>query len=492
MSKEIQSVLIANRGVIATRIMQTCKEMGLSTIGIYTGNDPDTAFLPFADKVIEIAEPGYLNKEKLIETAVEYNAAIHPGYGFLSENEPFARACQNANVPFIGPSPEALHIAGNKIVCHELLLKNNIPVIPSFSYTGNQTDIFKKAGEIGYPLLIKPAYGGGGLGMATVNDPGELENALHNTSLIASQYFTDGSLLIEKMLNGAKHIEVQILADQQGNNMHLFERECSMQRRKQKVIEEGLSPSLEPKQREELYELALRIASVIYLDNIGTIEFLFHDDKFYFLEINPRIQVEHAVTEIITGIDLVEWQIRLKNGETIREAGRFQALNGHSMEARIYAEDPHTRLPCPGIIEYLSLPSGRGIRIESAIWQGISVPENYDPLLMKIIVQAASREKCRLKMIMALQNLDINGTIKVNTMALLAGLNSDSFIKGSYDIHCFEALNISEGNTWQKELAGILGNLAGGLEKENIKKAQAGSNKANFWKPNFWHKREIL
>ncbi len=495
MLKDIKTILVANRGVVAKRIMQTCKEMGLKTIGLYTEQDSDIQYLPFADKVIEVEKlnhiSGYMNKERIIEIALENNAAIHPGYGFLSENELFARACQSANVKFIGPCPEALHIAGNKIVSQELLLKNNIPVIPSFSYTGNHSDIFNKAAEIGYPLLIKPAHGGGGIGMVIVEDESKLESSLHNSSLLAKQYFGDDSLLVEKYLSGAKHIEVQLIADQHGNSLHLFERECSMQRRKQKVIEEALSPSLDITQREELYELALKISKIIYLDNIGTIEFLFYNNQFYFLEINPRLQVEHAVTEELTGIDLVEWQIRIVAGETINEARKNHLTHGHCIEARIYAEEPHTFLPRPGNIDYISLPDGKGIRIESAIWQGCKVPEEYDPLLMKIICRGKNREQARYRLIMALQNLDINGTVKVNTMALLAGLKSESFISGNYNTESFETINPDENvNTWEKELAGILGITAEKKEKNNQAKSFSKNNNASYWKPNFWHKRE--
>jgi acetyl-CoA carboxylase, biotin carboxylase subunit len=250
-----------------------------------------------------------------------------------------------------------------------------------------------------------------------------------------------------------------------------------------------LSPSLDDSQRENLYDMALKIANIIQLDNIATIEFLFHNNQFYFLEINPRLQVEHAVTEEITGIDLVEWQIRLKNGETIRDAQNFQSVNGHCIESRIYAEDPKTKLPSPGNIGYISLPDGQGLRIESAIWQGINIPGTYDPLLMKVIAHAITREKCRLKMIMALQNLDINGTVKVNTMTLLSALKSESFISGKYNINTFEALNISDEFSWQKELAGILGNMAGKMEKNTVRKQHERSNTGNFWSPNFWHRR---
>jgi acetyl/propionyl-CoA carboxylase alpha subunit len=490
---EIKTVLVANRGVIAKRIMRTCKLMGLNTIGIFTANDQDMAHLPFADQVFEISDSsgfsGYMNKEKLISLALENGAAIHPGYGFLSENDRFASDCLSANVVFIGPSPQTLQIAGNKIACHQLLLKNNIPVIPSFSYIDKNDEIFNKADEIGYPLLIKPSHGGGGIGMLKVNNKNELESALLNSSLLAKQYFAEGTLLIEKLLSGARHIEVQILSDKIGNSMHLFERECSMQRRNQKVIEESPSPALDDNQREKLFGLALHIAKIIKLDNIATIEFLFHENQFYFLEVNPRIQVEHAVTEEISGIDLVEWQIRIARGETILEATKFQQINGHCIESRIYAEEAKTGFPAPGVIEYISLPDGPGIRIESAIWPCIKVPENFDPLLMKLIIKAKNREECRFKMIMALENLDINGTLKVNTMALLSALKNECFLKGNYNIHSFEEIRGMDENLWQKELAGILGIMADKAAKKVIKSSAGKNNNTSPWQSDLWNKR---
>lgn len=493
--KQIKTVLVANRGVIAKRIMRTCKEMGLSTIGIYSGRDPDMRFLPFADKVFQVEDflsySCYMNKDKIIELALENNAAIHPGYGFLSENEEFARGCQSAGVNFIGPCPEALHIAGSKIICHEMLLKNNIPVIPSFYYTDYSHDIKNKADEIGFPLLIKPAHGGGGIGMQVVKHESELEKALHSTSLLAQQYFGDKSLLIEKYLPGAKHIEVQLIADQHGNFHHLFERECSLQRRKQKVIEESPSPSITDSDKENLYELAKKIGKIIYLDNIGTIEFLYHEGKFYFLEINPRLQVEHSVTEEITGIDLVECQIRIISGEIFKDISSFQSVSGHSIEARIYAEDPYSGLPSPGIIEYLSLPDGKGIRVESAVWNGMKVSEDFDPLLLKLISHGKTREHARQRLLNGLRSLNINGTVSVNTMALISTLESDAFITGNYNTLTFENISkkIDVNLTWEKKLAVILTKIAMNSEKnysENIKQNRSADS---FWKPSVWKKR---
>lgn len=483
--KTFNTVLVANRGVIAKRIMRTCKELGLKTVGIYTSQDESMQFNTFADHMVKIPElsehSGYMNAQAIIEAAQMFDAAIHPGYGFLSEKASFRKACDQAGVVFIGPSESVLSLAGDKSACHQQLEKE-ISMCPSFYCSEYSQDSLKQAQNLGFPLLLKPAHGGGGIGMKLVNSLEEFETVLLQTMEQANHLFGNGTILIEKFLTNVKHIEVQMIADSHGNRQHLFERECSLQRRRQKVVEEAPSPSLNEQQRQNVYQMAHKIADLIQLDQMATIEFLFSEDNFYFLEINPRLQVEHGVTEMITGLDLVEWQLKVAQGESIENLSPDS--RGHCIESRIYAEDPITHLPAPGLVDVLNLPDGHGLRLESYLWQGMEVSSSYDPLLMKVMTHGEDRNRAINKMLLALQNLDINGSLKVNTQALIQSFQSKAFNDGSYDTSTFESLDmLHELPDWHQDLI-----------QELLKETQPSLSEArkprqttqSFWRPSFW------
>jgi acetyl/propionyl-CoA carboxylase alpha subunit len=444
----IKRILIANRGVIARRIARTCRLMGIPTVIAYTARDSDNAWISGADECIEIPDLpnscGYLNGPALVAAGQKLGAAIHPGYGFLSERSDFKQLCDHKNIQLIGPSTEVLNLAGHKSQCQIFLRRAGFPLIPSLTYPETSgLDLSRACAEMGYPLIVKPARGGGGQGMFMIDSAEVLASGLEQAHHYALQHFGDPALLIEKYLKGARHIEVQLVADSQGTCIHLFERECSLQRRRQKVIEEAPVGFLSHEQRQEVWQLALDIGQTIGLNQVGTIEFLFHQNSFYFLEINPRIQVEHAVTEEITGEDLIAWQIQIAQGTGISELKNI-SQTGHSIEARIYAENPQTGLPSAGQIDYLHWPDGPGVRIESGIQIGHTVTVDFDPLLIKLICHGKTREIARLRLIHALRELVLIGSIEINTPALLAMLEQPDFISADYHTQTYSQLLTSK------------------------------------------------
>lgn len=432
-----KKILVANRGEIALRVMKTCSEMGISTVSVYSDADKKAAHKLFSDQSVYIgkSEPSesYLDIDKIIDAAKKTGAeAIHPGYGFLSENPEFAKRCEGEGIVFIGPSADVIQKLGDKTIARNIMEKNGVPVIPGM--TQPETDpqkLLDQSKKLGFPVLIKAAAGGGGKGMRIVLSEEELKDACETASREALNAFGNGSIYIEKYLLKPRHVEVQILADTHGNTIHLMERECSIQRRYQKIIEETPSPALTPELREEMGSAAVSAARASGYVNAGTVEFLLdHDNKFYFLEVNTRLQVEHPITEMITGIDLVRQQLLVAFGEKLEYGQNDIIKRGHAIECRIYGEDPENDFfPSPGKILYMKEPKGPGIRNDCGVYSGCTVPVDYDPILSKLVVHAENREQAISKMIHALSNYVILG-IKTPISFLLDILKSEPFKKG--------------------------------------------------------------
>jgi acetyl-CoA carboxylase biotin carboxylase subunit len=430
-------ILIANRGEIAIRIMRACRELGIRTVAVYSEVDKNSQHVQFADEAVLLGDAApkesYLNADKLLRTALDSKAdAIHPGYGFLSENASFAAAVESADLTFIGPSVDSIRAMGDKAESKILMKKAGVPTVPGFE--GLETfDEFKKAAkEIGYPVLVKAAAGGGGKGMRVVNEESELREAIEMARREALNSFGDERLLIEKYLPEAHHIEIQVFGDKHGNLVHLFERECSVQRRHQKIIEESPSPLLTPELREQMGQAAVAAAKAVDYYNAGTVEFIFDPgtSQYYFLEMNTRLQVEHPVTEAVTGFDLVHWQIRIAAGEKFPFTQTDLHQHGHAIECRIYAEDPSTGfLPSTGRLLQFIEPRGPGIRVDSGFSTGGEVPHFYDPLLAKLIVHAENREIAIRRMQTALRDFIVHGVV-TNIDFMRAVLDSDDFKQG--------------------------------------------------------------
>jgi 3-methylcrotonyl-CoA carboxylase alpha subunit len=416
-----KKILIANRGEIAIRLLRACKELGIRTVAVYSDVDKDSlhTHVQFADEAIHIGaaapKESYLNGDVLIRAALASQAdAIHPGYGFLSENASFAAAVASAPLTFIGPSADSIRAMGDKAESKVLMKKAGVPTVPGYEGIESEADFKNAAREIGYPVLVKAAAGGGGKGMRVVNNESELSDAIESARREALNAFGDERLLIEKYLPNAHHIEFQVFGDQHGHLVHLFERECSVQRRHQKIIEETPSPLLTPELRTQMGEAAVKAAKAVNYYNAGTIEFIVDPDtlQFYFLEMNTRLQVEHPVTEFTTGLDLVQWQIRVAAGEHFPYQQEQLTQRGHAIECRVYAEDPANGfLPSTGkLLQYIE-PRGPGIRVDSGFSVGSEVSHFYDPLLAKLIVHGESRESAIRKMQTALGEFIVHGVI---------------------------------------------------------------------------------
>lgn len=485
------TVLIANRGEIARRIARSCRELGLRVIMIYTPDDCHPELLRLADLCLEIPDTatgsGYLNAPALIAAAREQGAAIHPGYGFLSENTAFASACRDAGVPWIGPSPEVLSLSGDKAACATAMQQAGVSLLPSLACQDDSADTISALTQLGLPLLLKPAHGGGGIGMQLVRELTELPAALASCLEQALRHFGEASVLAERWLPGARHIEVQLLADGQGHLYTLFERECSLQRRRQKVIEEGPSPALTAQQRETLYTLARSAAEAIGLNQLATAEFLFDGQGFWFLEINPRIQVEHAVTEALTGLDLVEWQLRIAQGESLAGFIAPERPQGHAIEARLYAEHPWSGLPAAGELYQLLLPDGQGLRLELGAYPGMRVSADFDPLLLKIIAHGPDRERARLRLLQALRELELSGGagFATNQPALLAALQDPGFMTGDYDTARFESLVRPAESEPEPALTALIEDLSQQAKRPLARELQPDAANS-FWRPAFW------
>lgn len=441
---KVTKVLVANRGEIAVRIFRALKELSIPSVGIYSDADINSPHLRFADEACNVGEAeagkSYLNIEKIIAVAKDTKCdAVHPGYGFLAENHAFAKRCIEEGLIFIGPSPEAIELLGNKIESRKVMGDKGIPLIPGISSKLDAAKLANEAKKIGLPVLIKAAAGGGGKGMRVVREEKNLKDAIEGAKREAKAAFGDDTVFVEKFLEQPRHVEIQIFADSHGNTIHLCERECSIQRRHQKIIEETPSTALDEKLREEMGKAAVKVAKAANYLNAGTVEFLLDKNKnFYFLEVNTRIQVEHPVTEMTLGIDLVKEQIRIAAGEKLSIKQEDVKQRGHSIECRIYAEDPDNNfLPSPGKIRFLKEPQGPGIRVDSGIAQGQVIPVHYDPILSKLIVLASDRETAIKRMNRALSDYIILG-VKTPIPFLKACLEHESFRKGDTDTSFIE------------------------------------------------------
>ncbi|WP_144460860.1 acetyl-CoA carboxylase biotin carboxylase subunit [Siminovitchia fortis] len=429
-------ILIANRGEIARRIIRTCNRLGIESVAVYSEADAAMPFVKEATAAVCVgptqAKKSYLDIDNIIQAAKETDAdAIHPGYGFLSENPAFVRRCEEEGITFIGPAAKAIELMGSKLEARAQMQEAGVPVVPgSEGRLESVEEAVSLAGEIGYPLMLKASAGGGGIGMQLVHNAEELEKAFDSTKQRAESFFGDGDLFLEKWINEPRHIEVQIAADEHGNVIHLYERECSVQRRNQKVVEESPSPFLDEKLRKELLQTAIRGVQHIGYTNVGTMEFIFDGEKnFYFLEMNTRLQVEHPVTEEITGLDLVELQFQLAAGEKLPFGQQNIKKHGHSIECRLYAEDPNTYFPSPGTIKRLILPGGA--RLDFAVEEGSQVSPFYDPMIGKIIVHGDDRHQAIGKMQAALEKLEVEG-ITTNLPLLYDIMENATFKKGEY------------------------------------------------------------
>lgn len=436
----MNKILIANRGEIAVRIIRACREMNIKTVAIYSEADKDALHTRLADEAICIgpapSNKSYLNIKNIIEAANITGAdSIHPGFGFLSENANFAKICEESHIKFIGPKSQVIDLLGNKSNAKEMMKKAGVPVIPGSDGSINNFEEAKKVSkEIGYPIILKAAAGGGGKGIRIVESEEELENAYNIVKQEAKVSFNDDEIYIEKFVKNPRHVEIQILADEYGNIVHLGERDCSIQRRHQKVLEETPSTAVDDKIRNKMGEAAIKAAKIAKYTSCGTVEFLLDSDKnFYFMEMNTRIQVEHPITEMRTGIDIVKEQIRIAGGEKIKFKQKDITFRGHAIECRINAENPKKNfMPCPGTITGINLPGGNGIRIDTAIYEGYTIPPNYDSMIAKIIAYGYNRNEAISKMKRALEELVIDG-VDTNRDFLFDIIKNPNFIRGNFD-----------------------------------------------------------
>ena len=441
----INKILIANRGEIAVRIIRACKEMNIKTVAVYSEVDKDAMHVKLADEAICIgpanSSKSYLNFKNIIEAANITGAdAIHPGFGFLSENSQFAKICEESNIKFIGPNYRVIELMGNKSNAKELMKNAGVPVVPgSDGSVKGLKDAIKIANEIGYPIMLKAAAGGGGKGIRIVNIPEELESNYNIVKQEAKISFNDDEIYIEKFIKNPRHVEIQILADEHGNVIHLGERDCSIQRRNQKVIEETPSTAIDDKLRNKMGEAAIKAVKASGYTSCGTIEFLVDSDKnFYFMEMNTRIQVEHPITEERTGIDIVKAQIRVSAGEPLKIKQNDVKFNGYSIECRINAENPAKNFrPCPGTITGVILPGGNGVRVDTAIYSGYTIPSNYDSMIAKIITHGDTRNEAISKMKRALEETVIEG-VDTNIDFLFKIIKNPNFIRGNFDTSFIE------------------------------------------------------
>lgn len=438
----MKKILVANRGEIAIRVMKTARKMGIKTVAIYSKIDRNAPHVRFADEAICIGEApsnkSYLLGDKIIEEAINLNVdAIHPGYGFLSENANFAEKVEKSGIIFIGPKSDAIRTMGSKLEAKEAVKSYNIPMVPGIDKA--ITDI-KEATEIaekiGYPILIKASAGGGGKGMRIVENPKNLEEQMKRAISEATSAFGDGSVFIEKYITSPRHIEIQILADSHGNYLHFFERECSIQRRHQKVIEEAPSSILTPELRKKMGDAAIKVAKACNYISAGTVEFLVDSNlNYYFLEMNTRLQVEHPVTELISNVDLVELQIKIARGETLTIKQEDLQIQGHAIELRVYAEDPMNNfLPSVGKLVTYKIPTGKGIRVDDGFEEGMDIPIYYDPMLSKLITYGKTREEAIQLMNEAINNYKVVGAKTTLPFGKFV-FNHEAFISGNFDTH---------------------------------------------------------
>ncbi|MBI3564853.1 MAG: acetyl-CoA carboxylase biotin carboxylase subunit [Elusimicrobia bacterium] len=438
-----KKILIANRSEIAVRVIRACREMGIESVAVYSDADRESRHVAMADEAVCIG-PGpsklsYLDQEAVLTAAKMTGAdAIHPGYGFLSENADFAELCAKRGFVFIGPPPEASRKLGFKSAGKAVATAADVPVVPG-TKGDITTDVSKEVEAIGYPVLIKASAGGGGKGMRIVREPGELKSQLEFASSEAKAAFGDGSVFIEKLLERPRHVEIQIAADKHGNVVAFPERDCTVQRRHQKLVEESPSPALTPEIRRDMQAAAIRLAKAAGYQNVGTVEFLYQDGKFYFIEVNARLQVEHPVTEAVAGVDLMELMIRIAAGEKLPFGQeRASEIRCHAIEHRINAEDPDNHfMPCPGRIEKLELPGGAGVRVDTHAYEGYTIPSYYDSMIAKLIVSAGDRPTALRRSLRALGELNVVG-VKTTAGMHAKVVAHPVFMGGDFDTHFIE------------------------------------------------------
>lgn len=439
-TKKINKILVANRGEIAIRVMRTAKEMGIKTVAIYSDADVNAPHVAYADEAVNVGPPpsakSYLNVTRILDVCKELNVdAIHPGYGFLSENATFARDVETNGIIFIGPSTHAIEVMGDKLAAKNAVASYNIPLVPGVNHAVTEVEEAREIAKgIGYPVLIKASAGGGGKGMRVVENSEELPEQMTRAMSEAQSAFGDSSVFVEKYIGSPRHIEIQILGDQHGKILYLFERECSIQRRHQKVIEEAPSPVVDEKKRRAMGEAAVNVARACGYYGAGTVEFIVDENlDFFFLEMNTRLQVEHPVTEEITGIDLVKEQINVAEGKALAFEQEDLKMNGHSMEVRIYAENPRENfLPATGTLQTYVTPQGPGVRVDDGYEQGMEIPIYYDPMIAKLTTHGANREQARLRMLRAIEEYEISGVETTLDFCDFA-LRHEAFVSGDFD-----------------------------------------------------------
>jgi acetyl-CoA carboxylase biotin carboxylase subunit len=439
-----EKVLIANRGEIALRIMRACKEMGIKTVAVYSQADRDLKHVRLADESVCIgpnaSAQSYLNIPRIISAMeITDSVAVHPGYGFLAENADFAEQIQKSGFTFIGPDPDVIRLMGDKVSAIQAMKAAGVPTVPGSggALPNDRDTCLEIAQKIGFPVIIKAAAGGGGRGMRVVHTESALMNSIQLTKTEAKAAFGDDTVYMEKFLQNPRHVEVQVLSDGQGNAVHLYDRDCSLQRRHQKVLEEAPAPHIDPEAREEVFKACVKACVDIGYRGAGTFEFLYEDGRFYFIEMNTRIQVEHPVTEMITGVDLIKEQIRVCAGEELRLKQSDIKVTGHAFECRINAEDPKTFMPSPGKVTNFHVPGGLGVRVDSHLYDGYSVPPYYDSMVAKVIAHAEDRETALARMRVALDELVVGG-IKTNIPMQQDLVRDAAFAKGGVNIHYLE------------------------------------------------------
>lgn len=490
-----KKVLVANRGEIAVRIIRACRELGIETVAVYSEADRRALHVRYADEAYLLgpapSRESYLRMDKIMDIARKADVdAIHPGYGFLAEREDFSAACEEAGIAFIGPKPSSIAAMGDKAEARATVIRAGVPVVPGTEDVGNMTDddLLAKAAEIGFPLLIKATAGGGGKGMREVTSLEEMPTLLQSARREAESAFGDGNVYLEKLIRGARHIEFQILADSHGNAVYLGERECSLQRRHQKLLEEAPSSALDDELRAKMGNVAVKAAQSVDYVNAGTIEFLLDKEKnFYFLEMNTRLQVEHPVTEMVTGIDIVKEQIRIARGRPLSYTQEEVTFNGHAIECRVNAEDPHNNfMPSTGRITHSLLPTGPGVRVDTGVYPGFEITPFYDPMIAKLIVWGETRAQAILRMRRALEEYRIVG-VRTNIPFHQTLMDSPRFMAGQYDTRFveerFSMEDAAENRQDFSEVAAILATLVAHHETEKAAQfVQRNERDASNWK----------
>lgn len=497
----MKKLLVANRGEIALRVMRSAKEMGISTVAVYSEADRNARHVLYADEAVLLGPPpssqSYLLGDKILEICKNLQVdAIHPGYGFLSENAGFARKVKEAGLIFVGPTPEAMDLMGSKLAAKEAVKDFGVPLVPGLDKAITDIAAAKEvASKIGFPILIKASAGGGGKGMRVVNEPGEFEEQMNLAVNEATASFGDGSVFLEKYVASPRHIEIQVLGDNYGNIVHLFERECSIQRRHQKLVEEAPSSVVTPELREKMGQAAVNVAKACNYTGAGTVEFLVDENlQFYFLEMNTRLQVEHPVTELITGLDLVKEQIKIARGEKLSFSQEDLKITGHAIELRICAEDPaNDFLPEVGTLKTYRLPQGHGVRVDDAFAENMEIPIYYDNMIAKLIVYGDNREQAITKMKRAIQEYEISGFATTLPFGMFV-MNHPAFIKGEFDTKFIEKHFKAEDLQATDKEEQLVAALGASLLMQDSKDSGTGkstqkSGNESLWQRNRTYKR---